>query len=89
MRYDKELYSIYKGQIVTDVVRSTRLRWVGHVGMNDNEPPKNYNYSSSPGGQRRRGHPKLRWIGGVEKDVRRLGCRNCKTGLRMVDGEKS
>jgi hypothetical protein len=40
-RYNKELYSIYKEPMVTDIVRSARLRWAGHVvRMNDNEPPK-------------------------------------------------
>jgi hypothetical protein len=40
----KELYSIYKDPVVTDIVRSARLRWAGHVvRMNDNEPSKNYN----------------------------------------------
>jgi hypothetical protein len=41
-RYNKEFYFIYKEQMVTDIVRSVRLRRVGHiVRANDNEPPKN------------------------------------------------
>jgi len=31
---------------------------------------------NKPGGQRGRGRQKSRWIDGVEKDVRKLGCRN-------------
>jgi hypothetical protein len=39
-RYNKELYYIYKEQMVTDIVRSARLRRAGHVvRMNKNEPP--------------------------------------------------
>ena len=30
----------------------------------------------NPGGQQGRGRPKSRWIDGVEKDARKLGCRN-------------
>jgi hypothetical protein len=40
-RYNKELHSIYRELMVTDIMRSARLRWAGHVvKMNDNEPPK-------------------------------------------------
>jgi hypothetical protein len=64
---NKELYSIYKEPMVTDTVRSARLRWAGHVDrMNDNEPPKK-TITSNPGGQRGRGHPKLRWSRGRSK----------------------
>jgi len=31
---------------------------------------------TNPGGQRGRGRPKSRWIDRVEKDARKLGCRN-------------
>jgi hypothetical protein len=72
-----ELYSIYKGPIVTDIVRSARLRGAGHVRMND-KPPKKI-ITSNPGGQKGRGHPKLRWIDGVEEDARRPGSQNWKT----------
>jgi hypothetical protein len=55
-RYNQELYSIYKEPIVTDIVRSVRLRWAGNVvRMNGNEPPKII--TSNPGGRRGRGGP--------------------------------
>jgi hypothetical protein len=39
-RCNKELYSVYKGPVVTDIVRAARLRWAGHVvRMNAEEPP--------------------------------------------------
>jgi hypothetical protein len=60
-RYSKELYSIYKGPIVTDIVRSARLRWAGHIVRMNDEPPKKF-ITNNLGGQRGRGHPKLRWI---------------------------
>jgi len=43
--------------------------------MDENESPKNILWTN-PGGQRGRGRPKSRWIDGVEKDSRKLGCRN-------------
>jgi hypothetical protein len=77
-RYNKELYSIYKGPIITDIVRSARLRWAGHVvRMHDDEPPKKI-ITSNLGGEKGRGSPKLRWIIGVQRGARRL----------RIDGKK-
>ena len=43
--------------------------------MDDNELPKKILWTKS-GGQRGRGRPKSRWIGGVEEYAKKLGCRN-------------
>ena len=37
---------------------------------------------TNPGGQRGRGRPKSRWIDGVEKDARKLGCRNWRAAVQ-------
>jgi hypothetical protein len=42
--------------------------------------------TSNPGEQRGRGRPKLRWIDGVEEDVRRLACQNWKTAEQDRNG---
>jgi hypothetical protein len=71
---------------VIGIVKSARLRWAGHVaGMDDNEPPRKV-LLGNPGGQRRRGRPKLRWEDGVEEDVRKLGYRNLRMAARNRDG---
>jgi hypothetical protein len=89
--YNKESYSTYKEPMVTDIVRSARLKWAGHVRINDNEPPKKI-ITSNLGGQRGRGHPKLRWIDGVEWRKRQEGL-GVETGSQRhrigMDGEIS
>ena len=43
--------------------------------ISESELPKKILWTN-PGGQRGRGRPKSRWIDGVEKEARKLGCRN-------------
>jgi hypothetical protein len=63
-------------QNTVTVIKSSRMRWADHVvRMYDNELPKKILWTN-PAGQRRRGRPKSRWIGGIEEDTRKLGCRN-------------
>ena len=52
--------------------------------MDDNELLKQ-TLGAKPGGQRRRGQPKSRWIGGVEKDAMRLACRKWRAGMARVE----
>jgi hypothetical protein len=84
-RFNRELYDLYGDSSVIGIVKSARLRWAGHVArMDDNEPPRKV-LLGNPGGQRRRGRPKLRWEDGVEEDVRKLGCRNWRMAARNRD----
>jgi hypothetical protein len=40
-RFSRELYDLYGDSSVIGIVKSTRLRWAGHVArMDDNEPPR-------------------------------------------------
>ncbi|GFX51254.1 endonuclease-reverse transcriptase [Trichonephila clavipes] len=62
-RYNFELYRLYKELQVTQVIRSNRLRWLGHIWRS---PPENnqtiaYNFKN-PMGSRTRGRPPPRWI---------------------------
>lgn len=51
-RYNHELYTIYEDQLIRRIVKSSSLRWAGHVArMNDTEIP-NRVLQGKPGGQR-------------------------------------
>jgi hypothetical protein len=57
-------------------IKSSNLKWVRFVvQMDDNELPKMILWTN-PGGQRGCGRRKSRWIDGLKKDARKLGCRN-------------
>ena len=75
-RCNRELQELYSEPNIVNVIKSSWLRWAGHfVRMDENELPRKTLWTN-PGGQRGRGRPKSRWIDGVEKDARKLGCRN-------------
>jgi hypothetical protein len=49
-------------------MESSRLRWMGHVRMDENELPKKILWTH-PGGQRRRGRPKSSCFEGAGEDA--------------------
>ena len=79
-RYNRELEGIYNELKIVNVIKSSRLRWAGHVvRMDKNKLPKKILWTN-PAGQRGRGRRKSKWIDGVEEDAR-------KTGLQKLEGE--
>jgi hypothetical protein len=65
-RWNRELEKLHNETDIVNVIKSSRLKWAGHVvRMDENELPKKILWTN-PGGQRGRGRPKSRWIDGVE-----------------------
>ena len=52
-----------------------RLRWFGHVKRRGDEYSGRRAMEMVPPGKRRRGRPKLRWMGCVRKDLEVMGAR--------------
>ena len=74
-RYNRESEELYSEPNRVTVIKSIRLRWIGHaVRMVDNELPKNILWTNR-GGQRGRGRPNSRWIDRVEEYARKLAGR--------------
>ncbi|XP_045452694.1 phospholipid-transporting ATPase ABCA3-like [Melitaea cinxia] len=72
-RYNHELYQMYDEPNVIKTIKIGRLRWAGHVLRMDNaRVPKRF-LEGRPEGRRSRGRPKLRWLDGVEQDIKILG----------------
>jgi hypothetical protein len=68
-------------------VLSSKLRWTGHImRMLEENPVKKLTLLRREG-SRRTGRPKLRWLDGVEKDLRSLGIRGWRR--RALDRKKS
>ena len=44
-RYNKELYQLYDSSIISNILKSNRLRWLGHVHRmkNNREPKRTFN----------------------------------------------
>ncbi|CAH2100132.1 unnamed protein product [Euphydryas editha] len=72
-RYNHELYQMYDEPNVIKTIKIGRLRWAGHVlRMDEARVPKRL-LEGRPEGRRSRGRPKLRWLDGVEQDIKILG----------------
>ncbi|KAJ4437313.1 hypothetical protein ANN_17451, partial [Periplaneta americana] len=85
-RCNYELYRLLGEPNIINTVKTSRLRWAGHVIRMDPSEPCKKIVITNPGGQRRRGRPHLRWIDGVEEDARKLGCKNWKAATQGGDG---
>ncbi|GFY07404.1 transposon TX1 uncharacterized 149 kDa protein [Trichonephila clavipes] len=61
-RHNFQLYKLYKEPQVTPVIRSNRLRWLGHIWRSpENNRTRAYTVKV-PMGSRTRGRPPTRWI---------------------------
>jgi len=75
-RYSRQLEEFHNEPNIVNVIKSSRMRWAGHVvRMDDNGLPKEILWTN-PGDQGGRGRPKSRWIDGLEEGARKPGCRN-------------
>ncbi|KAJ4439417.1 hypothetical protein ANN_07541 [Periplaneta americana] len=75
IRYNTELKTQYKSPDIVAEIKARRLEWLGHViRMNDQRIPKKI-LNTKPEGRRNIGRQKLRWLDGVEDDLRTVGVR--------------
>ncbi|GFX97616.1 endonuclease-reverse transcriptase [Trichonephila clavipes] len=60
----------------TQVIRSNRLRWLGHIWrIPENNQTRAYTFKN-PMRSRTRGRPPTRWIDDVENDLKTLNIKN-------------
>ena len=72
IRYNNELYNIYKAPKLSEHIRLNRLKWAGHVQrMPSSRVPKRV-LEGHPGGRRKIGRPRLRWEDDVSRDASQL-----------------
>jgi hypothetical protein len=83
--YNKELYSLFHDVDIIKRTKINRLRWAGHVIMRENEIIKRIMLVKSER-KRKKGRPRMKWMDGVEKDLRNLRVVNWKTKLQEQDG---
>ena len=76
-RYNRELEQLYNEPNIVNVIKSSRLRWAGHLceWMKTNYLQR-YCGQTLEVNEDVADRPKSRWTDAVEKDARKLGCRN-------------
>ena len=85
IKYNNELYTLYKESDLITCIKLDRLKWTGYViGMEEQSATRGVLVAAVEG-RRQSGRPKLRWEDGVMEDVRKLGERNWRNGARNRD----
>jgi hypothetical protein len=72
-RYNFELDREFDGPSVLNVVKTSRLRYAGHMIRRPEDLPQKAIFIAKPQGTRRQGRPRSRWADGVSSDSRALG----------------
>jgi hypothetical protein len=86
IKYNDELYTLYKDSDTSTYIKINRLRWAGHVSRLEEQNPARRVFSAVVEGRRQKGRPKLRWEEGVTGDAKKLGERHWRSTARNRDG---
>ena len=85
IKYNNELYSLYKEIDIVTHIKINRLKWAGHVIRMEEQIPTRRVLVAVIEGRRQRYRAKLRWEDGVMEDARKLGERNWRNATRNRD----
>jgi len=85
IKYNNELYTLYKESDIVTYIKINPLKWAGHVIRMEEQSPIRRVLVALLEGRRQRGRPKLRWEDGVMEDARKLGERNWRNAARNRD----
>ena len=85
IKYNNEVYTLYKESYIVTYTKINRLRWAGHVIRLEEQSPARRVLVAVVEGRRQRGRPKLRWENGVMEDARKLGERDWRNAARNRD----
>lgn len=76
IRTNQEVYHLYEKIDLVAEAKKRRLRYLGHVVRMEGERVPKKALDQQPGGRRKPGRPRKRWIDDVREDVQALGIRN-------------
>ena len=68
------LNDLYSSPIIVRVIKSRRMRWVGHVAHMGEERGVCRVLVGKPGGKRPLGRPRRRWVDNIRMDLQEVGC---------------
>jgi len=85
IKYNNELYTLYKESDKVTYIKMNRLKWAGHFIHMEEQSPTRRVLVAVVEGRRQRGRLQLRWEDGVMEDARKLGKRNWRNGARNTD----
>ena len=82
-----ELEAIIKGENIVRFIKCQRIRWLCHIErMQDTSIPKRMLYGKLYA-TRRRGRSRMRWLGDVSMDLRKMGINEWRDRARKRPGD--
>ena len=87
-RHNVELWERSRLPLITNYVRSMRLRWAGHVARKDYNDICRRVMEGRPEGRRPVGRPRLRWTDNVLQDLRLLGIDDPTNWIQLAQDRR-
>ena len=72
--HNEELNDLYSSPNIVRVIKSRRMRWVGHVARMGDERLVYRVLVGKPEGRRPLGRPRRRWVDNIRMDLQEVGC---------------
>ena len=72
--HNEELNVLYCSPNIVRVIKSRRMRWVGHVARMGVEREVYRFLMGKPEGRRPLGRPRRRWVDNIRMDLQEVGC---------------
>jgi hypothetical protein len=66
--HTKELHDSYSSQSIIRIIKSRRMKWVGHVA----QMRRSGTLVGKPGGKRPLGRPRYRWVDNIIMDLKKI-----------------
>jgi hypothetical protein len=82
IRTNGEIQQLYQKPDIVVEIKRARMRWAGHVQRMPEERVVKKSFTGQPGGSRRKGRPRLRWVDDLEEDLKKIGIRGW---IRMAE----
>jgi hypothetical protein len=72
--YDEELHDLYSSPTIVRVIKSRRMRWMGHVAQMGEGGGVYRVLVGKPEGKRPLERPRRRWEDNIKMDLQEVGC---------------
>jgi len=72
--HNEKLNDLYSSHNIVRVIKSRRMRWVGHVARMSEERGVYRVLVEKPEGRRPLGRPRRRWVGNIKTNLQEVGC---------------
>jgi hypothetical protein len=69
---NEELINMFNTPDIVSTIKSRRIEWLGHIQKMERDRAVKWISEDNPGGRQRVGRPRLRWLDGVERDLRTM-----------------